>query len=97
MIPDTTLTCPPEDVDVSVDRSSELVNVPDSAKSKYWFGAAVSSSSAPLLTAFGTLKTRRDEQEPAVTINCRSLMSMWNAAALSETFPFIHCVFAPTS
>ncbi len=46
------------------------------AKSKYGVGADASSTSAPRLTAFGTLKTSRDEQEPAVTMSCRSSMSM---------------------
>jgi hypothetical protein len=96
-MPDTTLTVPAVSVDVSVDLSSELFSVPDSAKFRYWLGAAVSSISAPWLIAFGTLNTRRDEHEPAVTISWRSRMSMWNADTLSDARPPMNCDLAPTS
>jgi hypothetical protein len=38
-------------------------------------GATSNSISTPLLLAFGTLNTTREEHEPAVTVACRSLMS----------------------
>ena len=46
-MPETTLTSPNESVDVSVDLSSALFSVPETAKSTYLLGAAVSSSSSP--------------------------------------------------
>ncbi len=75
-IPDTTLTLPSAAVEVTVERSSELLNPAESAKSKCLLGAIASSISAPALLALGTLKTTRDEHEPAVTVACRSLTSM---------------------
>src|SRR5690348_712729 len=75
-MPDTTLTCPFAAVDVSVDLSLESSYVPDTEKSKNLLGAVENSSSTPWLTAFGVLKTRRDEHDPAVTMSCRSRMSM---------------------
>ena len=59
-----------------VERSSELLKLPDREKSKCSFGAAANSTSTPRLRAFGTLKMTRDEHEPAVTVACRSSMSM---------------------
>jgi hypothetical protein len=57
---------------VSVERSSELLTSVEMAKSTLRFGAALNSISRPALRAFGTLKTTRDEHEPAVTVACRS-------------------------
>src|ERR671929_2428633 len=94
---ETTLTFPAVSVEVRVDRSSELSYVAEIAKSKNCVGCIASSSSTPRLTAFGTLNTSRDEQEPAVTVNCRSRMSIQNADALNDARPPIHWVFAPTS
>src|SRR5688500_13999031 len=67
-IPETTLTTPPELVEVRVESSSDSVKVAEMEKSKLSLGAAASSISAPRLTA-GTLKTRREEQVPAVTVS----------------------------
>ena len=75
-MPETTLTLPLASVEVSVERSSESLKLAEMAKSKLRFGAASNSTSTPWLRAFGTLKTTRDEHEPAVTVACRSLMSM---------------------
>ena len=59
-----------------VERISESANPIESEKSKWSFGVHPSSNSPPTLRAFGTLKMRRDEQEPAVTVTCRSVTSM---------------------
>ena len=67
------------------------------AKSKFWFGAAATSISKPWLWDSGTLNTRRDEQEPAVTVACRSLMSIMNAAMLKVPRPSMTVDFEPTS
>ena len=75
-MPDTTVTLPFASVEVSVERSSESLKLADTAKSRFWFAAASNSNSRPRLRASGTLKTTRDEHEPAVTVACRSLMSM---------------------
>ena len=48
----------------------------EKAKSQLMLGANEKSASNPWLRASGTLKMRREEQEPAVTVACRSLMSM---------------------
>jgi hypothetical protein len=45
-------------------------------KSKCSLGAAVHSSSMPVLRALGTLKITREEQEPAVTVAWRFSTSM---------------------
>jgi hypothetical protein len=52
------------------------VTLAEMAKSKLGLGAASNSTSNPWLRAFGTLKITRDEHDPAVTVACRSLMSM---------------------
>ena len=75
-MPETMVATPARSVDVTVERSLESVFVPEMAKSKWSVGASSNSTSAPVLRAFGTLKTRRDEQVPAVTVACRSRMSM---------------------
>ena len=67
-MPDTMLTLPLASVDVSVERSSESLKVAETAKSMLRFGAASNSTSTPRVLAFGTLKTTREEHEPAVTV-----------------------------
>jgi hypothetical protein len=57
------------------------------AKSKLELGAAAISNSMPVLSDSGTLKTRREEQEPAVMVACRSLMSIMKAAMLKVPRP----------
>jgi hypothetical protein len=59
-----------------VERSSESFTPIEKAKSRLSLGVATSSSSPPMLRDSGTLKTSRDEQEPAVTLTWRSLTSM---------------------
>ena len=71
-MPETTETTPLGSVEVSVERSSELLKSVEMAKSMLRFGAASNSISSPRLRAFGTLKTTRDEHEPAVTVACKS-------------------------
>ena len=66
------MTVPLGSVEVSVERSSELLKIVEMAKSKLRFGATSNSISTPSLRAFGTLKTTRDEHDPAVTVACRS-------------------------
>ena len=75
-MPDTTLTAPLASVEVSVERSSESLKLAGDREVEVPFGAAANSTSTPRLRALGTLKTTRDEHEPAVTVACRSLMSM---------------------
>lgn len=60
------LTLPLASVDVSVERSSESLNVADTARSKR-FGAASNSTSTRRVLAVGTLKTTLEEHEPALT------------------------------
>ena len=96
-MPETTLTPPPESVEVRVDCSSESVKLAETAKSKLAFGCAVNSSSTPWLRASGTLNTRREEQEPAVTVACRSLMSAMKIAPLKLPRPPITVDLRPTS
>jgi hypothetical protein len=64
-----------------------LLKLPDREKSKCSFGAAENSTSMPRLRAFGTLKMTRDEQEPAVTVACRSSISMSKRATLKAPRP----------
>jgi len=63
-------------VEVRVERSCPLFRLAFTEKSKCSLGVALKSTSSPVLRAFGTLNTNRDVQEPAVTVNWRSLMSM---------------------
>ena len=74
--PDTMLVEPSAAVEVSDERSSELLKPPEIAKSKCSFAVMASSSSVPMLRALGTLKITREEQDPAVTVAWRSLTSM---------------------
>src|SRR5258708_5367345 len=76
LMPATTDTLPAESVEVTVERSFESVWLAERAKSTWSFGAMVNSASTPELRAFGTLKIKRDEHEPAVTVACRSRTSM---------------------
>src|SRR6185436_5916013 len=76
LMPATMLTLSLASVEVSVERSLPLLRLALSEKSKCSLGVAPNSSSIPELCAFGTLKTRRDVQVPAVTVSCRSLISI---------------------
>ncbi len=67
------------------------------AKSKFSLGAAAISSSMPWLSDSGTLNTSRDEQEPAVTVACRSVMSIMKAATLKVPRPPMMVDLEPTS
>src|SRR5512141_2602619 len=84
-IPDTTLTFPFGSVDVRVDRSVESLKLADHAKSRLRFGTSSTSVSNPWLRAFGTLKISREEHDPAVTVACKSLMSIRKTARLNDT------------
>ena len=75
-MPETTVTTPLGSVEVSVERSSELLKSVEMAKSKCAVRRGVELDLEPRLRAFGTLKTTREEHEPAVTVACRSWMSM---------------------
>src|SRR5207237_2253596 len=93
LIPDTTAPL----ASVTVDRSFELVWLAERAKSKLSFGFRSSSTSAPVLRAFGTFKMMREEQVPAVTVACRFLTSDVNAATLNVPRPPMILDFVPTS
>src|SRR5512140_1784746 len=81
-IPDTMLIAPVASVDVRLDRSVASLKLVESAKSKLRVGTSSNSASNPWLRARGTLKMTRDEHEPAVTVACRSWMSIRKAATL---------------
>src|SRR4051794_17496910 len=66
LMPATTVVLPVASVEVTVERSLELVWLAEMATSNLSLGARVNSASTPELRAFGTLKTRREEHEPAV-------------------------------
>src|SRR5882672_5549403 len=82
---------------VTDDVSFASSTVAEMPKSQLAFGRANSSASTPVLRAFGTLYTRRDEQLSAVTLPWRSLMSEKNADTLNVTRRSIHCDFMPIS
>jgi len=63
-------------VEVTVERSCPLFRLALSDRSMCSLGVAPNSNSSQELRAFGTLKTRRDVHDPAVTVNWRSLISM---------------------
>ena len=65
-----------------VESNLESIQLPANDRSRPGSGRAETSASMPVLCAFGPLKTRRDEQLPASTVTCKSLISLWKAAAL---------------
>src|SRR4029077_15564419 len=66
--PPTTIVVPGVGVEVTDEVNFASMNDADNPKSQVVLGRAKSSISMPSLRAVGTLKTMREEQEPAVVV-----------------------------
>ena len=60
----------------TVESNSASSKVPERLSSRFSVALALNSSSIPAVCASGTLKEMREEQEPASSVTCRSLMSV---------------------